>query len=213
MPPQQVEQVHEPRLTLHPSASCRPRLCCLCCGSSGGGEGTVTFSPLVHVSGVAVSHLEHSLSGASLGHVPLALQKAKVTCLKPAVVPQHEGQGRCFQSCCGEANRPGGSCVSVRPTCTHVHSPPSPSPSTLPVATRSPPPHRAVERRCWAAVLPGRGLASVPGSRKDLGLFTPESALDTGCWAELGKWSMGWKACPSVALLLILASIELRVFS
>lgn len=54
---------------------------------------------------------------------------------------------------------------------------------------RSPPPRRAV-------VLPGRASTSVPVSRKALGPSTPGPASATGCRAEPGRWSMGWKACP-----------------
>lgn len=150
------------------------------------------------------------------GPFPLRPSESKGYLPEASVVSQCKGQGRCFQSCCREANRPGHSSVSVCPMCSTCPQPAIALPLHFAgghTSFRSPPPRWAVERGGWAAVLPGTGLTSVPVSRKDLWSSTPESTLATGCWAELGKWSMGWKACPSVALLFILASVELCVFS
>lgn len=137
------------------------------------------------------SHRERSLSGASLGHFPVALQEPKVTCLPPAGVSQCAGQGRCCRAAAEKRIAPG---VPVRVwaprahTSTARHRPPAALgqwPRQLPLPT----PSRAV-------VLPGRALTSVPVSRKALGPSTPGSASATGCRAEPGRWSMGWKACP-----------------
>lgn len=141
------------------------------------------------------SHRERSLSGASLGHFPVALQEPKVTCLPPAGVSQCAG-------CCREANRPGRPCASVCPACAHVHSPPSPSRCTGPVATPASAPHPQ----------PGSG-PSWEGVDVCAGLQEGSRAVYT--WARLGDGMPGrarevvdgLEGLPSVALLLFLASI------
>lgn len=120
------------------------------------------------------------MSGASLGHFPVALQEPKVTCLPPAGVSQCAG-------CCREANRPGRSCASVGPTCAHVHSPPSPSRSTGPVATPASAPHPHAGQ--WSFLGGRRRLCRSPGRLSGRLHLGPPRRRDAGQSQGGGRWA------------------------
>lgn len=126
------------------------------------------------------SHRERSLSGASLGHFPVALQEPKVTCLPPAGVSQCAG-------CCREANRPGRSCASVCPACAHVHSPPSPSRCTGPVATPASAPHPHAGQ--WSFLGGRRRLCRSPGRLSGRLHLGPPRRRDAGQSQGGGRWA------------------------
>lgn len=148
------------------------------------------------------SHRERSLSGASLGHFPVALQEPKVTCLPPAGVSQCAGQGRCCRAAAEKRIAPG---VPVRVwaprahTSTARHRPPAALgqwPRQLPLPTPTP-----GSGPSWEGVDVCAGLQE--GSRA---VYT---------WVRLGDGMPGrarevvdgLEGLPSVALLLFLASI------
>lgn len=181
------EQVREPRLALRPGASCRPGPCGLCRGCSGDGEGTATLPPLVRVSQVSrvpsraffVWRLPRPFPRCSSGakaHLPAACRGL------PACGPR-----KMLPGCCREANRPGRSCASVGPACAHVHSPPSPSRCTGPVATPASAPHPHAGQ--WSFLGGRRRLCRSPGRLSGRLHLGPPRRRDAGQSQGGGRWA------------------------
>lgn len=164
-----------------------PGPCGLCRRCSGDGEGTATLPPLVRVSQVSrvpsraffVWRLPRPFprcSSGAKGHLPAACRGLPVC-----------GPRKMLPGCCREANRPGRSCASVGPACAHVHSPPSPSRCTGPVATPASAPHPHAGQ--WSFLGGRRRLCRSPGRLSGRLHLGPPRRRDAGQSQGGGRWA------------------------